>query len=131
MPKTISVLRKELVVKEKQLAKLQAKRDKLLSQLEQVDRQIAGLNGQRKPTQKRLKKTGRKKRRKRSGRQNLGDVLADVLKQAEPVKASDAADMALKAGYKTNSKKFVNLIRQTLISDDRFRKVQRGLYKVK
>jgi hypothetical protein len=47
------------------------------------------------------------------------------------VRVGDAAKMDLGAGYKTTSKQFGNIVSQILATDDRFRKVRRGLFRLK
>lgn len=127
--KTIAQLRKELAAKEKQLEKLHAKRHKLVSQLETVDRQISSLTGKTTGGKPAIKKA--KKARKRSTRgTSLADVLATVLKGKGGVRVTDAAKMARDAGYQTKSKQFANVVSTTLKTDDRFRKVRRGVYRL-
>ena len=128
--RTIADLRKELSAKERQLEKLQAKRDQLSLQLEEVDKQIASLSGKTPQRKARSKKVG-KKPKQSIGKESLGDVLAKALKDKGTVKVADAAQMAIAAGYKTQSKQFANIVSHTLANDDRFRKIRRGLFKVK
>ena len=82
MAKTLSIadLRKKLAAQEGQLAKLQAKRDKLAKQLAGIDRKIDVLGGapaKAKPAGTK-KKTVRKRKRAKSG-VSLADVLAKAL----------------------------------------------------
>ena len=128
--RTIADLRKELSAKERQLEKLQAKRDQLSLQLEKVDKQIASLTGKTPQRKARSKKAGKKPKRSIE-KESLGDVLAKSLKDKGTVKVADAAQMAIVAGYKTQSKQFANIVSHTLANDDRFRKIRRGLFKVK
>ena len=132
MAKTISQLKKELAAKEQQLERLQVKRQTLLSQLEQTDKEIARLEGTKTRGGARTKSTGRgrPKGRKTAGKQSLADVLVDTLKDKGAVKVADAAKMAIEAGYKTASKQFSNVVSQTMTTDKRFRKISRGKYKV-
>ena len=128
--KTIADLRKELVAKEARLQRLKAARDRLASQLGKLDREIAALSGQaavRKGRNRPVKRPAMPKK----GRHSLGDILAQMLKDKGSVRVADAAKMALDAGYKTTSKQFGNIVSQTFAVDDRFRKVRRGLFRLK
>jgi chromosome segregation ATPase len=130
MPKTIAQLQKELVAKEEQLERLQAARKKLASHMEKLDREIAALCGKQAVKKRRARRVKRAGRRARSGG-SLGDVLAQVLKGKGSVRVGDAAKMALEAGYKTTSKQFGNIVSQALATDERFKRVRRGLFKLK
>lgn len=128
--RTIAHLRKELGAKEKELQRLQATRKKLASQVWKLDREIAALCGEPAVRKVRTKRVKRAIKRTKGGR-SLGDVLAQVLKGKGSVRVGDAAKMALGAGYKTNSKQFGNIVSHILATDDRFRKVRRGLFRLK
>jgi hypothetical protein len=128
--RTIAHLRNELAAKEKQLQGLQATRKKLASQVERLDREIAALCGKpavRKTRAKRVKPAVKRAK----GGPSLSDVLAQVLKGKGSVRVGDAGKMALEAGYKTTSKQFGNIVSHILATDDRFRKVRRGLFRLK
>jgi len=128
--RTIAHLRKELEAKGKQLQRLQATRKKLASQVGKLDREIAALCGKPAVRKVRTKRVKRAIKRTKGGR-SLGDVLAQVLKGKGSVRVGDAAKMALGAGYKTTSKQFGNIVSQILATDDRFRRVRRGLFRLK
>jgi septal ring factor EnvC (AmiA/AmiB activator) len=128
--RTIAHLRKELGAKEKELQRLQATRKKLASQVGKLDREIAALCGKPAVRKVRTKRVKRAIKRTKGGR-SLGDVLAQVLKGKGSVRVGDAAKMALGAGYKTTSKQFGNIVSQILATDDRFRRVRRGLFRLK
>ncbi len=77
------------------------------------------------------KKTTRKSTGKRpSNKMNLADSMGKVLK-GKTMGVSELADAVQKAGYKTTAANFRTIVNQTLIRDDRFKKVSRGQYTVK
>jgi len=137
MPKTQSIadLRRKLSAKQRQMAKLRARRAKVAKQLADLDRKIAALAGEAAPTRKpkRKKAAKRPKGRKRAARStpSLADVLAEVLKGKGNVKVAQAAKLATEAGYKSKSAQFGNIVSQALGADRRFRKVSRGVYVLK
>jgi hypothetical protein len=129
--KSIAELEKELEAKQKQLHKLLAKRDQLGVQLQKVEVQITALQGNAAQGHKVkivAKKAGRKGRKRAAG--SLADILAKAMEGKGNVKVSQAAKMALDAGYTSKSKQFGNVVSQTLANDDRFTKISRGLFRV-
>jgi len=125
-------LRKELAAKEAQLARLRAERGKLARQLTGIEREIAVLGGR--PVK--IKRRGRKKTAAGKGRRarrapSLADVLARVMKNKGAVTVAKAAGLALRAGYKSKSSQFANIVSQTLSAGKRFKKIARGIYALK
>ncbi|MBS3733401.1 MAG: hypothetical protein KGY99_00545 [Phycisphaerae bacterium] len=139
MPKanrTIQDVEKELRQKQRRLKQLQRKRSQLARDLEGVDKQIAQLQGTAtagrtgKKTTKRTAKRGPKRRRPKNTKP-LQDYIEDVLaKTPKGMRVRDIMEAVKKAGYKTNSKNFYNLVAGAL-NDKRFRKVSRGVYALK
>lgn len=128
MAKTIGELRNELKAKKGQLNQLRARRGKIVGRLRALDGQIAALRGAapRRPTGKKAVAPAGPARTKK--KQSLSDVLAAVLTGRGPVKVAQAAQLALRAGYKTASSQFGNIVSQSLSDDKRFRKLSRGVY---
>ena len=129
--KSISELRSELAAKERQLTALRARRARLAKELQAVERRILALEGR--PARGRpAKRAGRKRvvRRRATGKPltaYIGQVLAKAkggLSVKEIVKAVTAA------GYKSHSKDFYAIVAKTLLTDDRFQRVKRGVYKL-
>ena len=143
--KTIAQLRKELVVKERQLRRLVARRGKVATLLEQIDRRIAAVGGEAPPSGRRRRKkaTRRKlrrkpkparkaKRRRRAAvRKPVVEYIKKVLRRAaDGMRARDIAAAVRKAGYPTKSKDFYSIVATTLATDDRFKRISRGVYKL-
>jgi TolA-binding protein len=59
---------------------------------------------------------------------SLADALAAAIEVRARVSVAEAADLVLKNGYTSNSKKFAMTVATTLGKDSRFRRVERGLY---
>jgi len=129
--KTIAKLRLELATTERKLKTLTARRSKLAVELSAIDREIAKLGGEGIPGKEGGAKPAPKRRKMARNKQSLADVLASVLKGKSGVKAAEAANLALAAGYKSESKQFANIVTQALSTDKRFRKVSWGVYAVR
>ena len=139
---TIGEIRRTLKAKERQLAKLQTKRDALLRQIEQVDREAEELAGSISPSRavgRRKKavrvapvvKAPRGVRKARRGKPLLNYVLSALSKTKKPMRARDIKDAVVKAGYRSSSKDFYNIVATTLRNEDYFKRVGRGLYQLK
>jgi hypothetical protein len=134
---SIADLRRELQKREGLLAKLVAKRDKLAGKLAGLSRKIAALGGEA-PV-----RLGRPPGRKasparvgRPGKRARGKVLVDYLKDIMGASKSgmrvlDAVDAVAKAGYRSASKDFYGIVATTLRDNKLFRRVARGIYKLK
>ncbi len=121
--KSIPEIQKELEDKKKTLTKLRAERRDLQKRLAAVDRKISSISGSRHSTKA---AAGRKPRRRRG--KPLADYIANVLKKSgKPMRTKDIAAAVRKAGYKSKSKDFYNIVATTL-RDDRFKRVSRGSY---
>lgn len=146
--KTIAELQKEIDRQRRQVDKLVARRAKLQSRVAGLDRQIAAIAGSadvsvsgvsvprlaaapRAIVQAVTGLVAPAKRGRRRSEQSLGAFIVGVLGKAdEPMRARDIKDAVVKAGYKTTSKTFYNIVATTLREDGRFKKVGRGLYKL-
>jgi len=140
---TISELRRQLAAKERKLATVLNRREKLVARLQAIDEEILAMGGEV-PTAKRKKRrkarkatkaakttkaTKGKARRKRAGRKPVGDYIAKVLAgAADGLRIKDIAPAVIKAGYKTRSKDFYGIIATAVRSDKRFKKIRRGVY---
>ena len=130
MSKSIIDMERELASKKELLKKLKTKKAAILKRLKSTDRQISSVMGR---GRKRIARRGRpaKQRTKRRSSLVLSDVMVKVMKGKGSLKVADVAKSVVKAGYKTRSKTFGNIVSHTLKKDERFTKVRRGLYKLK
>ena len=126
--RTIAEIRTELAAKEKQLAKLKARRSGLAKQLEGVDRQIAVVSGGgRRAPRKVAAGTAARGRKLPKNVKPLTGYIRDVLAEAKGgMRVKDIMVAVQKAGYKTRSGDFYGLV-ATAVRDS-FRKVSRGVY---
>ncbi len=146
---SLSELQAEVARRASEVGGLVAERDELAARVAELDEQIQLLNSlgggaapaRRGPGRPAKKRRGRPvgsknrttKKRAATGRKrpknsmNLSEALAKMLK-GKTMGVNEAAANVQKAGYKTNSANFRTIVNQTLIKDDRFKKVARGQY---
>lgn len=126
-----SELRAELRRRERQMDKLVAKRDKLLADAAELDREISDIAqvigvaapGRRSGPGRPAGGGGRRPRNKTT----LEEALAQVL-NGKTMGVSEVADAVQAAGYQTSAENFRTIVNQTLLRSDRFKKVARGQY---
>ena len=129
--KTIAELRAELAVKEEQLAKLQAKRDKLVKQLDDIDQQIAALGGDGRQGPKKATARPTPRRKLPKNVKPLIEYVRDALTNVtEGMRVKDIMTAVQKASYKTHSKDFYGIV-ATAVREGGFKKVGRGVYELK
>lgn len=123
---SISELQRELRRRERvanrEVGKLQRKRAKLADQLAGLDAQISALGGRA--------GGGAGGRRRPRNEDNLADALVKLLK-GQTLSVTDAAEQVQKSGYMTTSPNFRTIVNQTLLKDNRFKRVGRGQYTAK
>ena len=119
-------LARELRRRERQLSKLETKRDSLLSQVASLDQEIASLGA--------LVGAGGGiggVRRRPKNDRNLSEALQELLK-GTTMSVTEAAEAVQAAGYKTSAANFRVIVNQTLLREkSRFKKVARGQYTAK
>ena len=118
---SLDQLKKEIQRRQRRIPALDRKREKLLEQLEAVDKDIATLSGM----------TGGSIRKRPRNKMPLGDSLVKVLSKTKAKRVADIVVAVQKAGYKTSAKNFSTIVNQTLIKDKRFKKSGRGHYLLK
>ena len=129
--KTIAELRAALASKEKQLAKLQAKRAGLAKQLDAIDRQIAVLSGdgRRAPKKKAPAKPASRRTMPKNVKPLIEYVREALAEAKDGMRVKDIMAAVQKAGYKTNSKDFYGVV-ATAVREGGFQKLSRGVYTV-
>lgn len=115
---SISELHTEIRRRQRHLDALHRKREKLSTQLREVEEQILQEGGAMGAL------TGRKRPR---NEQNLADALADLLAK-QTLSVTEASEQVQTAGYRTTSPNFRTIVNQTLLKDPRFKRVGRGRY---
>lgn len=151
---SLDALEAELRRREEEVAALHDQRNRLVAELEELDRQILSQGGARAMPKRRGRppKNGRRGRPVGSGRRGrppksaagsstaggrrkrprnkkpLVEVLSEVL-NGTVMSVTEAADAAKSAGYKSTSKTFRTIVNQALLTNtDKFKKVGRGQY---
>lgn len=113
-------LQREIARRQRQVGRLHSKRDRLLEQVAEIDRELAALGSAGVAP-------GRKRPR---NEKNLADALVELL-TGQTMSVTEAAEAVQRAGYATTSANFRTIVNQTLLRDRRFKKVARGQYTAK
>ncbi len=124
-------LEAELARREEEAQKLARKREKLIDQVAAIDAELdeLGFSGAGGASRKGAKRGGPRRRPRNDA--PLPDVLAKVLK-GKTMGVTEIADAAEKAGYRSSSANFRNIVNQTLLKHPKlFKKVARGQYTAK
>ena len=121
----------------KEISRRQRKLPTLIDARDTLNRQIAGLEGlgDVKPPVKRRKKAGRRKAARRiikpARAGSLSSALMEALGAKGKLTVAEAADAVVAAGYKSKSKNFSTIVGMTLSTDKRFKRVSRGVYRLR
>ncbi|MGB2824260.1 MAG: hypothetical protein WBF17_25020, partial [Phycisphaerae bacterium] len=90
--------------------------------------------GKRTPAKQKTKVVAKKTARagkKTETQKSLGDLLAEVAKGRKLLGVADAARLVLEKGYKSKAANFQLAVNKTLMRDERFGRVSRGIYTLK
>jgi len=126
---SVEDIKKEISRRQRALPKLIAKRDALNCQIAELEALAAV-----KPVARRGRKPGRKRSRRvmRAARRgSLASALAEALKAKGKMSVADAVAAVQEAGYKSKSKNFPTIVGMTLSQGKQFKRVKRGVYKLK
>jgi hypothetical protein len=136
---SITDLKNQLDQHERALSSLASTREKLLKHLNQVEAEMAAIQGTGSPRRGRppLSTRGRPAANERplestqkraKNEMTLPDALAAAMEVRAVVSPKEAAQFVRANGYKTTSKTFGIQVAGTLSKDDRFKRVGRGQY---
>ena len=127
---SVEDLKKEICRRQRKLPTLIAARDTL----NRLIAELEGLGGVKLVAVAR-KKPGRKKASRRIVKParagSLSSALVDALGAKSKLSVAEATDAVVAAGYKSKSKDFQNIVSMTLSTDKRFRRVRRGVYRLR
>ena len=133
-------LQAELARRQSQAGKLEARREKLLAEIAELDQQLAALGGtaakvatgKRGPGRPKGSGKGKGSRGPRGPMPKNDVTLPDAIAAAMEVRAvvspKEAAALVLENGYKTNAAHFGMLVSNALAKDPRFKRLGRGQY---
>jgi|GEM_PF-1126710 len=125
---SIAQIEKILTDRRAEAAAIGAKRAKLEAELHALDVRLAKLGGSNGSVAR--KGVGRTPRAKNA--RSLPNVIFEVLTKAgKAMPVADIVAATQKAGYRSNSPQFRNIVNQTLITNDRFVASSRGIYQLK
>ena len=140
MPRKVSTmsiqeLRRCLKAQEKEVARLEQKRAKLIKELAKIDKAIVAAGGPLTKTpvvRTRAAKTAASASGKRSTGKPLIDYLVDVLKGLpKGMRVKEVMNAATEAGYVSRSKDFYGIVATALREGPQFKKITRGIYALK
>jgi hypothetical protein len=119
---SLSELAAMLSSRRRELTRLHKQRRDLQRDLDRMDRAISRIEGS----------AGRGFRGGRARNSlSLGATIAQVLgKSSAPMAVGDVVQGVKKTGYRSGSANFRGLVNMTLVKDDRFRSVSRGMYQL-
>jgi hypothetical protein len=132
-----ALLEKKISQERKKLPALQKKRDKLASQLEAIDAEIAAIGGSAPSRRGAAKRRGRRPgkatgtiRAKRGGKMTIPAAIHQVLEKAgKPMKSADIRDAIIKQKLiKGRKKSFAAQVNIALNRHKVFKKKGRGVY---
>ena len=124
---SIAQLQEMLRDQRSQRSKLLSERKKVAGRLDQIDRQIAILDGSMSGSGG---ATASGKRARNA--QSLPDAMHSVMKKhGKPMKVGEIVEAVEASGYQSTSANFRGIVNQALIKDKRFVQESRGVYKAK
>lgn len=115
---SVAELQAELRRRQRGVAKLERRREKLMAELAQINNEISDLGG----STGGFTPGGRAR-----NSMTLPDALAKVL-SGVTMSVTEAAEAVKAAGYQSNAENFRTMVNQALLKDSRFKKVSRGRY---
>ncbi|RKY20353.1 MAG: hypothetical protein DRQ55_07915 [Planctomycetota bacterium] len=127
-------LMRELERRQRGADRLLAKRDKVLAELANIDRELGalGLSGDSKrsgaaATGAPPRAAGGKRRRAKNA-MSLPDALVQACEVGAVVSPAEASELVLANGFKTTSARFNMMVSNALAKDGRFKRIGRGQY---
>ncbi len=126
-------LRSELQRRSRELDRLTARRDRLLTELAEIDHEIGSLGGSggqpgRTGGSAAPRRSGGPRAPRASNEVSLPDAIALAVEVHATITPSEAAEMVLKNGYRSNAKNFKMMVANALAKDERFKRLARGQY---
>jgi hypothetical protein len=130
---TTGQLTRELKRRQSLLRQLVSRRDRILRQLKELERQIAEHGGFQEagPGDSQRGKAPDASRPRRTRARNavsLPDAIAMAVEVRATITPTEAAPLVLANGYRSTSKNFGMMVAKALAKDARFRRVSRGIY---
>lgn len=122
---SVAEINRELVRRQRTVAALERRREKLLKRVAEIDAEIVANGGSSRGGWTR----GMGGRKRPKNTMQLLDALKEVL-NGKTMSVTDAAEAVQKAGYQTSSANFRTIVNQTLINNIKkhFKRTGRGMY---
>ena len=127
---TIAQLQQILDQRQSELTRLHKRRDRVQRELDDVDKQIARLEGRSFTGGRGRGNSGGGGGQRARNERSLVETLEEVFRQTKgPMRVGDIVEAVQRGGYRSNAANFRGLVNQTLIKEKkRFAQVERGLY---
>ena len=125
-----AILKEELRRRLAALPRLIAQRDELNRQLAELEA-LGATEEAAKPAKARAPRKRARKVQRAKNPVTLAEALAKAIKAKESMSIAEATEAVLASGYKSTSKNFKHVVKQTLSHDKRFERVGTGQYAVK
>jgi len=132
---SIAVLEGALASRRRDVARVEARRDRLAAQLAEVEKNLRAVEGTRGPGRARggtrASAPQVAARRGRRGKTSLAEAITQVLKAAgEPMRVVAIAEAVRAAGYKSKAKRFDKMVHKALNQMGIVKRRGRGLYEL-
>ena len=116
----------------KELGRRQAALSGLIARRDELDRKIAELEALSQVAQvPAAPKAAPARARRTRSKLSLPQLLGKILEAKPGQSVNELTEAALAAGYRSKSKSFKSVVRQTLYHDKRFKRVARGRFALK
>ncbi len=132
---TTAELQKELDRRQKGAQKLMARREKLLTELSDIDQELSflGIAGQASAGDSAAKRRGpvpgaTTGRRRAKNAMSLPDAICSAMEVRAVVSPKEAGELVRANGFQTTSQNFNMMVSNALAKDPRFNRVGRGQY---
>ena len=127
---TIAQLERLLDNRRREAAELQRERNKLMRQLDALDRRLGSLAGPG-GRSRNGSSGGGGGGRARNPKSLVASMEAVLSRAGKPMSVGDIVDAVKAGGYRSNSANFRGIVNQTLIKEKRFGSTGRGIYQLK
>ena len=118
---SLAALQSMMESRRTELARLRKERTAAQRELDSIDLKIQKIEG-----------GGRGSNGRARNSKSLNETLAEVLRKSSmPMKVGEIMEAVEGTGYRSTSDNFRGIINQTLIKDERFTAVSRGVYQLK
>ena len=128
---TIAQLERLLENRRREAAELERERDKLVRQLDALDRRLGSLAGPGGRGRNGASGGGGRGGRARNPKSLVASMEAVLARAGKPMSVGEIVEAVQSGGYRSSSANFRGIVNQTLIKEKRFTSAGRGIYQLK